>query len=234
MRAHYELALKNDGKPLDSAVASPYAVSFFSLPRHWMFMDQVRQTTPGQNLLPEGGFEVNPARTAESWSLQETTLDDVDLVARRVEDKPHEGKQCLMLQINPRNKEVVPQALERTFLAINSPAVHLPPGTFVRVSGWVRIPGGISATADGALLYDSAGGEPLAVRLTAATPSAQPWKQFTLYRQVPASGTIQVTLALTGLGTVFFDDIRLEPLEPGATPPPSNRVPAMPVSRVRP
>jgi hypothetical protein len=230
MRAQYELALKNGGQPLESAVASPYAVSFFSLPRHWMFMDQVNRMTPGQNLLPEGGFEVNPARTAESWSLQETTLDNVDLVARRVDTEPHEGKQCLMLQINARNKELTPQALERTFLAINSPVVRLQPGTLVRVSGWIRVPDVIHATADGALLYDSAGGEPLAVRLR----QYMKWKQFTLYRQVPASGTIQVTLALTGLGTVFFDDIRIEPLEPGATPPSSTRPPAVPVSRVRP
>jgi hypothetical protein len=35
---------------------------------------------------------------------------------------------------------------------------------------------------------------------------------FTLYRRVPASGSLNVTLALTGIGTVFFDDIRVEPL----------------------
>ena len=35
---------------------------------------------------------------------------------------------------------------------------------------------------------------------------------ITLYRLVPASGTINVTLALTGLGSVYFDDVRIEPL----------------------
>jgi len=29
---------------------------------------------------------------------------------------------------------------------------------------------------------------------------------------MPQSGTINVTLALTGLGTVYFDDVRIEPL----------------------
>jgi len=43
------------------------------------------------------------------------------------------------------------------------------------------------------------------------------WRKFTLYRWVPASGTIYVTLALTGLGTVFFDDVRIEPLMPNGT-----------------
>src|SRR5207247_5037009 len=102
---------------------SPYAVSFFTLPQHWQFVEQIRQARIGANVLPEGGFEVNPVRTAESWALQETTLDNVDLVARRVPDQPHEGQQCLMLQISPKNPQSPPAALERTFLAISSPPV---------------------------------------------------------------------------------------------------------------
>ena len=43
------------------------------------------------------------------------------------------------------------------------------------ISGWVRIPRPIIATADGALLYDSVGGEPLAVRLTAPTKG---WQKY--------------------------------------------------------
>jgi len=88
--------------------------------------------------------------------------------------------------------------------------VRLPPGSLVRVTGWVRLPGAINASTDGALVYDSAGGEPLAIRLTGATGG---WKQFTLYRKVPATGTINVTMALTGIGVVYFDDIRIEPLQ---------------------
>jgi hypothetical protein len=32
---------------------------------------------------------------------------------------------------------------------------------------------------------------------------------------VPASGKIHVSLALTGLGKAYFDDVRIEPLRPG-------------------
>ena len=52
-----------------------------------------------------------------------------------------------------------PQALERTYLAIHSPAVRLPPGTPVRITGWFRLADGIGASADGALLFDSAGND---------------------------------------------------------------------------
>jgi hypothetical protein len=38
------------------------------------------------------------------------------------------------------------------------------------------------------------------------------WRRFTLYRQVPPSGNVHVTMALTGIGRAYFDDIRIEPL----------------------
>jgi hypothetical protein len=41
------------------------------------------------------------------------------------------------------------------------------------------------------------------------------WRKVTLYRRVPTTGEINVTLALTGIGKVYFDDVRIEPLEAG-------------------
>jgi hypothetical protein len=219
MRAEWEKALQDTGlgEPLAAPVASPYTVSFFTLPRHWRYLEQVRQGKVAGNVLPGGDFETAPGQQAEMWARQDPPpLDDVDLEAQRVAEGAKEGRQCLRLQIKPKNPQAPPAALERTFLAINSPAVRLQPGRPVRISGWVQIPQPITASADGALLFDSAGGEPLAVRLTGPTG----WKKFTLYRQVPESGTINVTLALTGLGTVYFDDVRIEPLVwSGATAP---------------
>jgi hypothetical protein len=185
MRAQWEKAAGD----LDTPVSSPYAVSFFALPKHWEFVEQLRRLGPAANALPNGDFELAGDRTAESWQAQEATMDEVQMTGA-----------------------TAPAALERTFLAIHSPAVRLEPGTPVRITGWVRIPGPIQASADGAMLYDSAGGEPMAVRLTGTTKT---WRQFTLYRKVPASGSIHLTLALTGLGKVYFDDLRIEPLVAG-------------------
>jgi hypothetical protein len=240
MRAQFEQAIK----PLGTAVASPYTVSFYTLPRHWRFMDGFKTGRSAGNVLPGGDFEENPTGAAsEPWVPQEITLDPVLMSARRVsaltvepvkdakkdpkkdpkdakpvpppsgppQDKPIVGKQCLMLEIKPKNVEVVPQVLERTFLALTSPTVHLAPGTLVKVSGWMRIPKNLTATVDGALIYDSAGGEPLAFRMRYALN----WTPITLYRRVPASGMINVTVALTGLGAVYFDDIKIEPMQQG-------------------
>lgn len=227
MRAQWEKAVKD----LDTPVASPYAVTFFSLPRHWQFVDQIAKSVPTANVLPGGDFEIIPERTQEAWKVDEPSLDDVEVQAIRVgevtqkigkngstatgHEPPREGKQCAMLQVKPRSKQIIPTALERTMVALVSPTVKLPPGSMVQISGWVRVPETIKGSPDGALLYDSAGGDALGVRLTEPTP----WKKYTLYRRVPSSGTINVTLALTGMGAVYFDDIRIEPLVPGSGTP---------------
>jgi hypothetical protein len=259
MRAQWEQAIRG----LDSPVASPFAVSFYTLPRHWDFMDRVRHATPGINVLPDGGFEADPRKEPSGWRPQQVTTDEVELLSWRIgietdETKPllapqsstsndptkqpasgnqptapllaeppkpaqlapQEGQRCLKLQIKPKNPLLPPGALERTFLAVNSPVVHLPAGSLVRVSAWVRITQPIAASVDGALFYDSAGGEPMAVRLTGTTNG---WKKYTLYRQVPSTGTISVTLALTGMGTVYFDDVRIEPLTPDTASVPATQ-----------
>jgi len=247
MRGQWDLAVGESLGPkkgLDSPVSSPFAVSFFTLPHHWEFMDQVSKSVPAANVLPGGDFEVDPQHVQDTWRLEEPRLDDVEMLAQRVSEvrvpmtvkpasdkappgnpksakpatppttveKPRQGKQCLKLEIKPKAGLYPQKALERAMLALTSPVVHLQPGTLVQVSGWVRIPQAITASPDGALIFDSAGGEPLAVRLTQPTA----WKKFTLYRRVPDSGTMYVTLALTGLGTAYFDDVRIEPLLPGS------------------
>jgi hypothetical protein len=75
----------------------------------------------------------------------------------------------------------------------------------------VKVPTPILSTADGLVVYDDAGGESLSVRLT----HAPKWKQYHLYRRVPPTGEIRVTAALTGVGTAYVDDVRIEPLGTG-------------------
>jgi hypothetical protein len=206
MRAQWDMAVKPlNGQP----TASPYAVSFYTLPKHWRFMNEIKDLRLGGNVLPHGDFEAASDAEMKDWFMQEApSLDEVTAEARRVTDEPQEGRQCLMLRLSPKDKALPPLALERSFVAVLSPAVHLRPGTPVAVSAWVRIPEAITASPDGVLFYDSVGGEPLAVRLTGATK----WKKIILYRKVPANGAVSVTLALTGLGAVYFDDVRIEPL----------------------
>jgi hypothetical protein len=258
MRDHWLQATST----LSTPTASPYAVSYFTLPKHWELFREVQASRVGENVLPHGGFEFAghvPAAGVRvdglpGWSGRFGTADEVVaaagiIPAEKLVEKPEPrktpepvkgpfapgrpipspdegytppmpelGKSLLRLEVRRRGeldkdgKPVEPPQtpLERTFLAVDSPAVKLPPGTLVRVSGWVKVPQEIAGSADGVLFYDDAGGEPLGVRV-----AHQPqWKQFNLYRRVPASGQISVTVALTGIGTAYFDDLRIEPLVP--------------------
>ncbi|MDY3554325.1 hypothetical protein R5W24_003445 [Gemmata sp. JC717] len=283
---------KKATETLDVPSASPFAVSYHSLPKHWELFREIQSCQVGVSALPGGAFEPvgggplpkdgAPVSELPGWSARFGTLDRVKVAAGLVPadqttDKPDVktpeylglkmwrpsreitrpgdgyeppapqlGRGVLKLEVRRRG-DVAPDGkpveqstmpLERTFLAVESPPVNLPPGSLVRVSGWVKIPGEISLTSDGAMLYDSAGGEPLAVRVTKTKGK---WKQFHLYRRVPASGQISLTLALTGVGVAYFDDVRIEPLHPtaqgaqyGARPGPRGAAPVVPAGAVRP
>ena len=135
--------------------------------------------------------------------------------------KPESGQHCLRLSIADKpelEKDGTPalptQALERAILAVDSPPNDFAPGSLVQVSFWVKVPYPIQASADGVVIFDSAGGEPLGVRI-----SHQPkWRQYHLYRRVPPSGKIAMTFALTGIGTVFIDDVKIEAMVGGTMP----------------
>jgi hypothetical protein len=213
MRAHWDRAVRD----LDVPSSSPYAVSFYTLPRHHQLLAELSTRRPGPNVLPHGNFEFPAGKVQPGWTWQQvSTLDPVTTEVQRVTEGARGGKgQCVKLSVNAKDRGRPPAALERTFVALHSPAVRLTPGTLVRIIGWVKIPNPITASADGALLYDSVGGEPLAVRLSGPIPK---WKYFSLFRRVPSEGPqkgqIHVTLALAGLGSVYFDDVQIEPLVP--------------------
>ena len=123
MRAHWEKAVRG----MDSPVSSPYAVSFYTLPKHWHFMNQKTNATVGGNVLRGGDFELPPQRVQDTWKLEKASLDEVVMLAERVTDLrvqrketpdpkakpsepkagegPIEGKQCLMMQIKPKSEK---------------------------------------------------------------------------------------------------------------------------------
>jgi hypothetical protein len=224
MREHW----RNATASLSTPTASPYAIGFYTLPQHWELARRMQTARPGGNVLRNGTFELSqdpPASGAAvaslpGWTARETHLDPVTPVAAivTVDDQVRAGsapgqslgKHCLKLEVTPKKPANAPKefrppvALERVSLAVDTPPVDLAPGTWVRIGFWAKVPK-LSASADGALVFDSAGSEPLSVRLYRGG-----WRQYHLYRQVPASGKLAVTFALTGLGEAYFDDVRIE------------------------
>jgi hypothetical protein len=255
MREHWRQATET----LDAATASPYAVGFYSLPKHWELHRRMTCSRPGGDGLAHGGFELSEAAPADGaavsslpgWKPRRQLLDSVqgsvalintdtagvpdppvaydaprigryDSTGRPVPTaadrkmmlpKPNLGRHCLRLAIVEKpGGDGVPLALERSFVAVDSPPVEFAPGTWVRIGFWAKVPYGVQSSADGVLIYDSSGGEPLSVRL-GYVPE---WKRFSIYRPMPASGKLTLTFALTGLGLAYFDDVKVEPMIPGS------------------
>lgn len=250
-REHWKRAVGS----LDTPTATPYSVSYDTLPQFYELARDVQRAKPGKNLLPHGGFELGgtlPPGGADvtslpGWTVRSGALDAVTpramivastgladpapappaagptgrFAADRVSVKPDEAtipaleRHVLKLDVHLRREageagkpSPPPVALERAVVAVESPVVSAPPGALVRISFWVKIPTPIASTADGLLVFDDAGGEPLSVRLT----HAPGWKQYHLYRRVPPTGEIRWTAALTGIGTAYLDDVQIVPL----------------------
>jgi hypothetical protein len=223
---------------LDTPTASPYAISAFTLPKHWDLAAKLQTAKPGPNVLPHGTFDLKgeaPPQGAAiaslpGWTKSVEASDPVIPTAALINSSMWKGDKgpsdlgthVLELSMKPaKTKDAqgkaipAPGALERAYVAVDSPPVSLPPGTIVRITFRANIPESITAGVDGAMVYDDAGGEPLAVRLQ----KTNGWKTYHLYRIVPASGSIAVRFALTGIGTAVFDGVTIEAMKPPTASP---------------
>jgi hypothetical protein len=64
------------------------------------------------------------------------------------------------------------------------------------------------------LVFDSIGGRALAARIRAPDE----WRQFTLFRATGEDSTLTVTLALSGIGDAWLDDLEICVLDLPAAP----------------
>ena len=78
-------------------------------------------------------------------------------------------------------------------------------GKWVRVEGEIYIPHAITGTVDGLLIAESIGGEPLAYR----SGVTKGWQRFTLDRVAIRTGPFSITVALTGHGEAWIDDLTI-------------------------
>jgi hypothetical protein len=119
---------------------------------------------------------------------------------------PYAGDYSFHFSAAASDPEQTPEMLETPPLWLTTPPVDVQAGQWVRIHGWVRVPRPITGSLDGLLIFDSLGGEPLAERIGRTGG----WKEFTLYRAAPATTALRVTLALTGLGEAWIDNLSVE------------------------
>jgi len=221
-RYYWDQAVNNEAARRNgiSPATSPATMSFETLPLHNRLLQRIR-TSRGPNILPAGDFEDPNAVLQAGWRNipnisrgndpggQPLLRTSADLIG----DAAHRGAMGLRLSADPTSPENAPITIETPPVRFISPLVPARVGQLVCVHGWVNVPDAITGSVDGLMIYDNQGGEALADRIGVS----KVWRQFVLYRIVTQPGGVNVTFALTGLGTAFIDDVGIEVLEP-ATP----------------
>ncbi len=203
-RAFWEASVEG----LSSPVSSPASQGFDTLPWHARLMDRIARSQFGAALLPGGDFEDLHVMQSTGWNHFRHEVAGLQTTADLVPEAAYSGRTGLRLTVSPADPENPPAMVETPPVWITSPPVAVEAGQLVCIHGWVQIPGAILGSVDGLMVVDSLTGEALAERIG----KTEGWKQFVLYRAVPRSGQMTVTLALTGLGEARIDDVTIQPL----------------------
>lgn len=202
-RAHWELATKN----ALSLVATPLVGNFAALPEHLAFSNSAARTMFTQTDLVGGDFEQLDVLGQAGWRHVRYAEEEwVKTGAELSTTMPHYGRYCLRLWAQPVDPQQAPAALEAAPVWITSPEIRVVAGELLKIQGFVRTASPITASIDGVMIIDSITGQALCERID----KSEQWKQFTLYRVANHTGAMTVTIALTGLGEAFIDDVAIE------------------------
>jgi hypothetical protein len=210
-RAHWNDAVRK----LSSPVSSPYATSFQTLPEHWRLIARLGESRMDNNvnLLRSGNFEDIDTMVVARWQHSQKEIPGIRAAAE-LYPEAQEGRYSLRLVAAPVPGKEIPAAMPRKPVTVTSPPVTVEAGQVVSVTGWVRVASPITHSLDGGMLYDNLGGPVSALRWRGATG----WQRFSLFRDIQKSGSFTVTMSLTGLGEIQFDDLQVVPVDPRTAP----------------
>jgi hypothetical protein len=194
-----------------SPAASPYTTTLAALPLHWEMARRL-QAAPSwsANLLPAGDFESLPHLRQTDWQNLALETRHVTATVELSSEAPRGGNSSLRLAVMPDDSGEPPVAFETPPVRIVSAPVTVRRGQLIRWHGWIKIPSSISRSPDGFKIYDSVGGEPLALRWY----QTDGWEQFIAYRAAIQDGAVVLTFELTGLGQVLIDDVEIAVHQP--------------------
>ena len=190
---------------------TPVSVSFATLPLYLMAYQRTSGATLAQNRLTGGNMEMQSLRQA-GWEPMAHIVEGGS-VSTRMEIVPtaaRSGQTGLRLVVAPTDASDKPKQLETVPLWVSTPAMPVRMGEMICVNGWIRIPHPLESTVDGLMIFDSLGGEELALRFLRRE---REWREFVFYRIVPEDGNYYIFFALGGFGEVHLDDIRVSSVQ---------------------
>jgi uncharacterized protein YqcC (DUF446 family) len=196
---------KSTSDLFSSVTSSPLCISFETLPEHWKLVQILQRRNWGENLLVAGNCEDLDAMRQSGWRHFRGDQQDVESLVELSPEDPHGGQLCVKMKAWPvgANSPNVPLTAAAW---IQTAPVDVHPGDQVRIHGWVKTTSELHDIGDGLLIYDSAGGTPLALRIH----QADRWQPFVIYRGIDQSQGLTVTCALAGYGEIQLDDLSVK------------------------
>ena len=208
---------------------TPVSVSFATLPLYLSLHQRTNRGTLGTNRLPGGDMEIRALEQA-GWESMGHKVEGVFVAAKDVSPAAARlGQSGLRLVVAPSNPSDRPKQLETIPLWVVTPPMTVRMGELICVQGWIRIPQPLESTVDGLMIFDSLGGQELALRFLHTSGE---WREFAFYRNVPTDSAYYVSFALNGIGEVHLDDVHvsavqfdvpvpIQPSEPSSQPGPT-------------
>jgi hypothetical protein len=208
-RAHWNDTVRK----LKSPLYSPHTVCFQTLPDHWELVSRLGQSSlkSNVNLLPSGDFDSIDTMLADGWRHEQRTNSGIR-AATELYPRPHGGTHCLRLVAVPETNHDLPGVVTERPVTVTSPPIQVNAGQIIHVSGFARMAAPSVGSLDGAMLYDSLVGQTGALRWQTNTD----WQPFELLREAATDGEFTLTLTLTGLGEILFDDLKVIACNPPA------------------
>ena len=213
---------------LYSPVSSPHTLCFQTLPDHWNMIARFGRTlsSESKNLLRSGDCEDLDTMVAEGWTRTETAISGVLSTAELIK-RAHQGTYALRLAAAPTTGLDPPVSIPERPVTVVSPPVTVYKGQLVYIRGWVKMEAPSLGNLEGAVFYDSLGGPGTALRWR----NKADWQMFDLTREVHETTELTLTMALSGLGDVRFDDLEIIPLNVNSSPAKGNGKYATPTGR---
>ncbi len=199
-RAHWDRAVR----AVQSPCVSPLLATYDSLPRHWQLISQMNSARWQPNSLAGGDFENLDLMLKNGWQQVRSSQTGIQSTVELSFHSPREGRSCLHLQAWTE-RSPGGSRLEDWPVSIITAPVPILPNQMVRIHGWVNVAGTVRESREGVLIADTIGGLTLAERIF----DTKGWQEFTFYRIAPNDQPLAVTMALTGLGEAWFDDLSI-------------------------
>jgi hypothetical protein len=193
--------------------------AFSTLSEHYRFSAELVSAPRGPNLLAEGAFEDLDLMRRAGWIHYQHPPQSISAAVELSPEAAHTGRTGLRLRATPIDPKTKVSLVETPPLWITSPAVGVEAGRLLEIQAWVRVPQPVIGSVDSLMVIDTLTGPSLAQRVA----SSPQWRQVTIYRVAPRSGSVAVTFALSGVGEAQIDDVTIQVVNRGASGPPQTQ-----------